>query len=92
MFRYCIKLYSGRIFRTISNNESKLIKEDKYIQVLGFITRKSIIFGEQGHSFYDLPRLPDLSELKGTKLVLIDSRGMIKRMSSKVKEVWKEKL
>ena len=92
MFRYCIQLYSGRIFRTLSDKESKLPREEKYMQVLGFITRESKIFGEQGHSFYDLCLLPDLSELKGTKLVLIDTRGMIKRMSSRVKEVWKEKL
>lgn len=87
MFRYCIKLYSGRIFKTMSNTESQLPRERKYIQVLGFINR-----WENGYSFHELSLLPTLDVLRGTQLTVVDTRGMVKRMSSRVKEVWKEKL
>ena len=86
MFRYCIKLYSGRVFKTSSDTESNLPRENKYIQVLGFETNK-----HSGYSFYDLDKV-DLNELKGTKLVLINYRGLIHKPANKVKEVWKEKL
>lgn len=87
MFRYCIELYSGRVFKTMSDTENQLPRETKYLQILGFINR-----WEKGYSFYELPLLSSLELLKGTQLTLVNSKGMIKRMASRVRRVWKEKL
>lgn len=71
----------------MSDTEAQLPREEKYIQVLGFINR-----WEKGYSFSELPLLPSLDILRGTQLTVVNSRGMVKRMASKVREVWKEKL
>lgn len=85
MFRYCVELYSGRVFTT-KFNSNELLSEPKFIQLLGFEDSKHNAFG-----YYDLESL-DLNKLKGSKLLLINFRGLVKRPSARVKRVWKEKL
>jgi hypothetical protein len=70
----------------MSHIESYLLREKKFIQLLGFEDSK-----HNGYSFWDLKNT-DLNILKGTKIVLIDTRGLIKKPSTKVKKVWIEKL
>lgn len=86
MFRYCIEFYSGKIMKTMSSLEPYLPREKNYIQVLGFEDSKS-----NGYGFFDLEST-DLSKLKGTKIILINHRGLVKKLQGRVKRVWKEKL
>ena len=87
MYRYEIHLYSGQRFFTLTDQDNKLKDSNKYIQLLGFINRSKSL----SYSFWRLKDL-DLSSLKGLSLCLVDTRGLIKILSAKVREVKKVKI
>jgi len=82
MYRYSVELYSGRKFRTISTTDNKLLRETKYLQILGFKKYNKI----EPVSIWDCQD----REIKGYKLVVVENTGRIKTLSSPVKNVTRE--
>lgn len=80
MYHYEFVLYSNRKFITITDKDNRLKNPERYIQILGFI--KPNIF----YSFWELNNL-DLSKLRGYRPCLILRNGLIKTLSSGVKEI-----
>ena len=84
MYRYSVELYSGRKFKTISTTDNKLLSETKYLQILGFKKYNKI----EPISIWNCQD----QNVRGYKLVVIDTLGKIKTLASPVKEVTREKL
>ena len=82
MYRYSVELYSGRKFKTISTTDNKLLRETKYLQILGFKKYNRI----EPVSIWDCQD----REIKGYKLVVVENTGRIKTLSSPVKNVTRE--
>lgn len=82
MYRYSVELYSGRKFKTISTTDNKLLRETKYLQILGFKKYNKI----EPVSIWDCQD----REIKGYKLVVVENTGRIKTLSSPVKNVTRE--
>lgn len=82
MYRYSVELYSGRKFKTISTTDNKLLRETKYLQILGFKKYNRI----EPVSIWDCQD----REIRGYKLVVVENTGRIKTLSSPVKNVTRE--
>lgn len=82
MYRYSVELYSGRKFRTVSTTDNKLIRETKYLQILGFKKYNRV----EPISIWDCQG----REIKGYKLVVVENTGQIKTLASPVKNVTRE--
>lgn len=82
MYRYSVELYSGRKFRTISTTDNKLLRETKYLQILGFKKYNKV----EPISIWDCQD----REIRGYKLVVVENTGRIKTLSSPVKNVTRE--
>ena len=82
MYRYSVELYSGRKFKTISTTDNKLLRETKYLQILGFRKYNKI----EPISIWDCQD----REIKGYKLVVVETTGRIKTLSSPVKNITRE--
>ena len=84
MYRYSVELYSGRKFKTISIDNNRLVRETKYLQILGFKKYNKI----EPISIWNCQD----QNVRGYKLVVIDNLGKIKTLASPVKEITREKL
>lgn len=82
MYRYSVELYSGRKFKTVSTTDNKLLRETKYLQILGFKKYNKI----EPISIWNCQD----REIKGYKLVVVEITGRIKTLSSPVKNVTRE--
>ena len=81
MYRYEVYLYSNQKLVTFTDKDNTLKDSKRYIQILGFVKNIDIV-----HSFWELDNL-DLSKLKGYKPCLVLRNGLIKILSSRIKEV-----
>lgn len=82
MYRYSVELYSGRKFKTISVDNNRLVREAKYLQILGFKKENKI----EPISIWDCQE----RNIRGYKLVVVEVTGKIKTLASPVKNVTKE--